>query len=81
ETEPPGWGADAEAAIARLVSPFRGGFGEGVETDEGAAGSPGPAPARATAGDGQAGARADHEAAPTPGIVSGSELQGRGVSP
>ncbi|WP_217584721.1 phosphoenolpyruvate--protein phosphotransferase [Microbacterium sp. GbtcB4] len=81
EIELTGRGADAEAAIDRLVSLFQGGFGEGVETDEGAAGSPGTAPARATAGDDQAGARADHESAPTPEIVSGSELQGRGVSP
>ncbi|WP_144880763.1 phosphoenolpyruvate--protein phosphotransferase [Microbacterium paraoxydans] len=81
EIELTGRGADAEAAIDRLVSLFQGGFGEGVETDEGAAGSPGTAPARATAGDDQAGARADHESAPTPEIVSGSVLQGRGVSP
>ena len=85
EIELTGRGADAEAAVDRLVSLFEGGFGEGVETDEGAAGSPGtapaPAPARATAGDDQAGARADHEPAPTPEIVSGSVLQGRGVSP
>ncbi|WP_101846997.1 phosphoenolpyruvate--protein phosphotransferase [Zhihengliuella sp. ISTPL4] len=85
EIELTGRGADAEAAIDRLVSLFQGGFGEGVETDEGAAGSPGtapaPAPARATAGDDQAGARADHESAPAPEIVSGSVLQGRGVSP
>lgn len=81
EIELTGRGADAEAAIDRLGSLFQGGFGEGVETDEGAAGSPGTAPARATAGDDQAGARADHESAPTPEIVSGSVLQGRGVSP
>lgn len=83
EIELTGRGADAEAAINRLVSLFQGGFGEGVETDEGAAGSPGtaPAPALGTAGDDQAGARADHESAPTPEIVSGSVLQGRGVSP
>lgn len=83
EIELTGRGADAEAAVDRLASLFEGGFGEGVETDEGAAGSPGtaPAPARATAGDDQAGARADRESAPTPEIVSGSVLQGRGVSP
>lgn len=83
EIELTGRGADAEAAIDRLVSLFEGGFGEGVETDEGAAGSPGTAPASApaTAGDDEAGARADHEPAPTPEIVSGSVLQGRGVSP
>lgn len=81
EFELTGRGADAEAAIERLVSLFQGGFGEGVETDEGAAGSPGTAPALGTAGDDQTGARADHEPAPTPEIVSGSVLQGRGVSP
>ncbi|WP_136051986.1 phosphoenolpyruvate--protein phosphotransferase [Microbacterium sp. K36] len=83
EIELTGRGADAEAAVDRLASLFEGGFGEGVETDEGAAGTPGtaPAPARATAGDDQAGARADRESAPTPEIVSGSVLQGRGVSP
>ncbi len=83
EIELTGRGADAEAAVDRLASLFEGGFGEGVETDEGAAGSPGtaPAPARATAGDDQAGARADRESAPTPEIVSGSVMQGRGVSP
>lgn len=81
EFELTGRGADAEAAIDRLVSLFQGGFGEGVETDEGATGGPGTAPALGTAGDDQTGARADHEPAPTPEIVSGSVLQGRGVSP
>ncbi|MEZ7754384.1 phosphoenolpyruvate--protein phosphotransferase [Microbacterium paraoxydans] len=81
EFELTGRGADAEAAIERLVSLFQGGFGESVETDEGATGSPGTAPALGTAGDDQTGARADHEPAPTPEIVSGSVLQGRGVSP
>ncbi|MCZ0710190.1 phosphoenolpyruvate--protein phosphotransferase [Microbacterium paraoxydans] len=83
EIELTGRGADAEAAIDRLVSLFQGGFGEGVETDEGAAGSPGtaPAPAPGTAGDAQTGTGADHASAPPPEIVSGTVLQGRGVSP
>lgn len=81
EFELTGRGADAEAAIDRLVSLFQGGFGEGVETDEGAAGGPGTAPALGTAGDDQTGTGADHESAPPPEIVSGTVLQGRGVSP
>ncbi|WP_315637447.1 MULTISPECIES: phosphoenolpyruvate--protein phosphotransferase [Microbacterium] len=81
EIELTGRGADAEAAIDRLVSLFQGGFGEGVETDEGAAGSPAPAPAPGTAGDAQTGTGADHASAPPPQIVSGTVLQGRGVSP
>ena len=51
EIELTGRGADAEAAIDRLVSLFQGGFGEGVDTDEGAAeGTSGWAPSNASNG-------------------------------
>lgn len=82
EIELTGRGPDAEAAIGRLVSLFHGGFGEGVDTDEGAAESAGSARAAApdTARDAIAGARNDEEA-PAPEIVPGAVLQGRGVSP
>ncbi|MEV8264032.1 phosphoenolpyruvate--protein phosphotransferase [Microbacterium sp. NPDC077057] len=76
EIELTGRGADAEAAIDRLVSLFQGGFGEGVETDEGAAESaPGSAPTNAQD------TVADEVPVSTPEIVPGAVLQGRGVSP
>ena len=79
EIELTGRGADAEAAIDRLVSLFQGGFGEGVDTGEGAAeGASGWAPSKAS---NAAETVADEAAVSTPEIVAGAVLHGRGVSP
>lgn len=80
EIELTGRGVDAEAAIGRLAALFHGGFGEGVEAGEDtveSATGPVPASASPVAADEAAGAAPE----PTPAIVPGAVLQGRGVSP